>query len=230
MSKRSEEQEEQGPVGCPEWMLTYSDSVTLLCTFFIMLLTFSSFDKETFQRLATSMVGSARPGLSQSPSRGGRESLTWRERLRSGRAQTQGSEMPAMLQESDTEDVPAVDLAALVRVERVEDARVIIVPSRAIFLGSTAQLSHTGKAFLQVMVELVQSPTAQITVAEIGPEDIFQSNTRSLGAPRAWQVIQYLTGEQSAAGIENFGLSTASILPEAREVQKRRLEIWISRM
>ena len=61
--------EESGAPGCPAWMLTYSDTVTLLCTFFILLLTFSSFDDEDFKVLSNSLGGMSKPGIFSTHSR-----------------------------------------------------------------------------------------------------------------------------------------------------------------
>lgn len=43
----------QGPG--EEWMLTYMDTVTLLVTLFVMILSFANFDKTTFERFTNSM-------------------------------------------------------------------------------------------------------------------------------------------------------------------------------
>ena len=49
-------QEEEDPGGAPEWMVTFSDCMTLLLTFFVLLLSFSSFDKETLPALGQSLA------------------------------------------------------------------------------------------------------------------------------------------------------------------------------
>jgi chemotaxis protein MotB len=46
---------EQASEGAPEWMATYSDMVTLLLTFFIMLFAMSTVDKNTFEEVAKSL-------------------------------------------------------------------------------------------------------------------------------------------------------------------------------
>lgn len=44
MGKKREKKQEEKSGGAPEWMITYSDMVTLLLTFFVMLLAMASFD------------------------------------------------------------------------------------------------------------------------------------------------------------------------------------------
>lgn len=49
---------EQSSEGSPEWLTTYSDLVTLLLTFFIMLFAMSSINKQKFEDLARSLSAS----------------------------------------------------------------------------------------------------------------------------------------------------------------------------
>ena len=43
----------------PVWFMTYSDVITLLMTFFILLLTFASSEPEKFRRMQSVMFGGA---------------------------------------------------------------------------------------------------------------------------------------------------------------------------
>ena len=43
--------------GSPAWMTTYSDMVTLLLTFFVLLYSFSSIDADKWQRLVVAFTG-----------------------------------------------------------------------------------------------------------------------------------------------------------------------------
>ncbi|AHM56653.1 hypothetical protein EAL2_c13580 [Peptoclostridium acidaminophilum DSM 3953] len=49
---------QQAPAGAPEWMTTYSDMVTLLLTFFILMFSFSSVDAQKFDSMMKSFQGS----------------------------------------------------------------------------------------------------------------------------------------------------------------------------
>jgi chemotaxis protein MotB len=48
---------EEGPPGAPAWMMTFSDITTLLLTFFILIMTFSTIEKEKFERAKGSFKG-----------------------------------------------------------------------------------------------------------------------------------------------------------------------------
>jgi len=53
MAKKQKKQ----PEGAPLWMVTYSDMVTLLLTFFVLLLSMASMDQVKFSKAASSMAG-----------------------------------------------------------------------------------------------------------------------------------------------------------------------------
>lgn len=44
MGRKKQREEPSGPAGAPEWVVTFTDMISLLVTFFILLLTFSSMD------------------------------------------------------------------------------------------------------------------------------------------------------------------------------------------
>ncbi len=55
MSAKKREVEEEQSEGAPEWMTTYSDLVTLLLTFFILLFSMAVIDKQKFVEVANSL-------------------------------------------------------------------------------------------------------------------------------------------------------------------------------
>ncbi|MCP4376536.1 MAG: hypothetical protein GY794_10240 [bacterium] len=60
---------EEAPPGVPAWMLTFCDCMTLLLTFFVLLLSFSSFDEATQRRLNGAMQFRSAPSVSTKTSR-----------------------------------------------------------------------------------------------------------------------------------------------------------------
>ncbi len=86
------------PDDIPAWFMTYSDVITLLMTFFILLLTFSTTEPERFEKVqtsvhnagaATGLVGKKIEGLTQD---------SWVTRIRppAARIATRGAEMPPL--------------------------------------------------------------------------------------------------------------------------------------
>ena len=80
----------------PSWVMTFSDVITLLMTFFILLLTFASDQKESFERMQVAVFGGGGgTGIAgENPDMMDRDSVLMRERPRSGRITRRGSEMP----------------------------------------------------------------------------------------------------------------------------------------
>lgn len=54
---REKKQPEQ-KAGCPEWLATYGDMVTLVLTFFVLLFSFSTIDAKKWQEVAAALSGS----------------------------------------------------------------------------------------------------------------------------------------------------------------------------
>ena len=82
----------------PSWFMTYSDVITLLMTFFILLLTFSTTEPERFEKIQVAMFGGAgSTGIAGDPPDGiERDSWVVRTRPPSARISMDGSEMPPM--------------------------------------------------------------------------------------------------------------------------------------
>jgi len=79
----------------PAWVMTFSDVITLLMTFFILLLTFASNQSESFDRMQVAMFGGGgATGVVGKADGMTKDALQMRERAYSGRTAPDGSEMP----------------------------------------------------------------------------------------------------------------------------------------
>lgn len=123
MGKKKPPPEKKGDV--PEWFMTYSDVITLLMTFFILLLTFASNEPEQFERIKSSLfAGAGGSGIAGEPVAGiERESLLVRMRPNSARIAANGTEMPPI--ESDPSNEVLTDA-----LQGLEDDEVREVPPR----------------------------------------------------------------------------------------------------
>jgi len=104
MAKEKPPPEKKGDV--PEWFMTYSDVITLLMTFFILLLTFASSEPEQFERIKSSLfAGAGGSGIAGEPVPGiERESLLVRMRPKAARMAASGTEMPPIETDPSTKD------------------------------------------------------------------------------------------------------------------------------
>ncbi len=82
------------PTEIPKWFVTYSDVITLLMTFFILLLTFASSEPEDLEKMQAATFGpSGTEGLAGQPTEGqDKNSLVVRYRPNSARSTGRGSE------------------------------------------------------------------------------------------------------------------------------------------
>ena len=84
------------PEDIPAWFMTYSDVITLLMTFFILLLTFATTEPDRFERVQQSVAnGGSGTGQAGDPILGPEyESWVQRVRPRAARMAMEGSEIP----------------------------------------------------------------------------------------------------------------------------------------
>lgn len=92
------------PEDIPAWFMTYSDVITLLMTFFILLLTFATTEPERFEKVTVSVFGAAgSTGVAgHKHDQLDRNSWSQRVRPRAARIAMQGSEMPPIEKEIST--------------------------------------------------------------------------------------------------------------------------------
>lgn len=89
----------------PAWFMTYSDVITLLMTFFILLLTFSSTEPEKFEQVSAKFLGDAGATgvVGYEHDKMEKTSYTERMRPRAARMAMNGSEMPPAKKEPSTQ-------------------------------------------------------------------------------------------------------------------------------
>lgn len=93
MAKKQTFEEPEDDV--PGWVMTFSDVITLLMTFFILLLTFATNQPETFDRMQVAVFGGGGASGFASKAEGmEKDALLMRERSRAGRMSQDGSEIP----------------------------------------------------------------------------------------------------------------------------------------
>lgn len=158
---RKKQPEEPGE-DIPVWFVTYSDVITLLMTFFILLLTFATSEPESFAQMQVNVFG-GRGGSGSAgelPDDAEKDSLLYRERPRASRKTIHGTEQAP--QYSDPQFEQFGD-----GIEGLEDplettfqsSHQIEVPLN-ILLTDEDQLTLQGKQRLQMIaIQLVKSDT-----------------------------------------------------------------------
>jgi len=217
--------------GAPEYMLTYGDMMTLLLTFFVLLVSFSSISQEAKLRRA---VGSLRGSLGAMPYE---QTIINPEILPipslSNLQEAELAESLVELAEATSEQA----VAEAIKLEKTEEGIKITIPDTVIFDSGRARLKDPVLPVLTAIAKLAQGwPNTVIieghTDADpLGPTAEFRDNTE-LSFYRANEVLQYFS---------YHGLDKKHMIPVARgeyepidtndtpegKAHNRRVEIFI---
>ncbi len=213
---------EESPGGAPKWMVTFSDCMTLLLTFFVLLLTFSSFDDKTFSKMTTSLSNAKQSvGLKRKVE----DAVNTTVPVQYQPDRTRGSEKPDP--EGDREGHVEDGQTHL----DFEQRRVYLVPSSEIFLGLGAEISKAGKELLGDFAFVAVDMPHPVVISE-HRQPAGKGEDR-LGMRRTWAVVRYLT-ETESLDRRRFAISSSPTVPaenippgEAVRNQSRLLAITL---
>ena len=202
MGRGSNKAESDEAPGAPGWMVTFSDCMTLLLTFFVLLLSFSSFDEKVFRRLQASFFN-ALPGAIQSDE-ANRDAVLPTEQIEETPELIKGSEKPTLikgLKDNLKEDTPT-DFRRL---------KVFSISSERIFWGRGTLISAEGRRIMTKMASFLKEVPTRVVVSENGLGS--EEGAEQLGLSRAWAVMEYLTTEHNI-NKKWFSISAASTLAQ----------------
>jgi chemotaxis protein MotB len=191
-------------------MLTFSDCMTLLLTFFVMLLAFSSFDPEPLAFISGAINEPTRPSVNRAIRLPNTSPLEPQEQIVDRTAE--GAEKPDF-DRLDPILQPRRPLDALSR-DAYRDRRVLAIPSDLLFWGLGSQLKPEAAELLLPVAEYLGLVSSQVVVAETsaagaGPT---AEAAEHRAMARAWVLVDHLT---RAAGLEpgRFSVSTSLSAP-----------------
>ncbi len=202
MARKRKQAEPDGPAGAPEWMVTFSDCMTLLLTFFVLLLSFSSFSDLLLIDLK--VIFAKQFSLSPQTSRE-REALTHTKLIHYDDIINKGSEKPTLAR--GVED----NLRKETEPENFHDWKVFLVSSDKIFWGKGVTISFQGRKTLTTMASLLKEVPNRVVISENRQGDTMSGE--DFGLQRAWAVMEYFTIEQ---GLDRrqFSISAASTVAQ----------------
>ncbi|MCP4455408.1 MAG: hypothetical protein GY809_28445 [Planctomycetes bacterium] len=209
---------EEAEAGAPEWMVTFSDCMTLLLTFFVLLLSFSSFsDVSDYKKMTVSFADQFASLSEGSEER--RAMLSSSVMNHPKKEVEQGSEIRSPLDEATKEGGK--------KKTHEPDAhrnKVFVVPSDKIYWGKGIVLSAQGRALLSDMASFLKEVPNRIVVSECPTES--RSSGDEVGLQRAWSVVDYL--KRSGVKIDRLSISSASTIMnegDSPEENKRTLQV-----
>jgi len=204
MARDKKQVESDEAPGAPDWMVTFSDCMTLLLTFFVLLLSFSSFDDDRiflrlrviYSKALTSIVPMTQVE---------RDALLYLPPVKYVAELSDGSETPTMeqgLKDGLMKEAKIIDITTGVA---------FLVPSKKFFWAQGSVLSVEGRRILDTMTPFLKASPSRVVISENGPIDN-QSN-ESFGLPRAWAVMEYLV-EEKKIDRDRFSISADGALAQ----------------
>jgi chemotaxis protein MotB len=203
MERLNTQQEPDEAAGAPEWMVTFSDCMTLLLTFFVLLLSFSSFDERIFQQLRNIFADSL-PAVSPKTKKD-KDAVSSTRQIQATTDLSQGSEKPTL--ETGAENVSKQDTEPV----DFHSRKVFLISSDRIFWGRGSAISPKGRKVMTIMASFLKNVPGPVVISENGmPND---KDNKYSGLPRAWSVMEYFISKQNLDK-NRFSISATSTLPQ----------------
>lgn len=198
MAGRKIRQEEQGPLGAPEWMVTFCDCMTLLLTFFVLLLSFTSFGEKTLPNLGNAFSDSMSSSIGLK-SRSEQKAMSAQQQLKEAERVNKGSDIqPATENEINriTKQKKPIDFKNL---------KVFTIASEKLFWGDGVAISRSGQKLLHSLSILFKIVPSRVVISENGPH-----TDQQMAIKRSLAIVEYMT----LRGLEsnNFSVTTSSMM------------------
>lgn len=213
--KNSVEEEEKG---APEWMVTFSDCMTLLLTFFVLLLSFSSFSDVSDYRKMTVSFADRFSSVTQSQAER-RAMLVSTLTVHPKKEVEKGSETRSTKvgdgEEGGKNESEDPDF---------HDKKIFVVASDRVYWGKGVVLSAQGRAILDDMVFFLKEVTNRIVISECDAGRVASGD--EVGLQRAWSVADYL--KRSGIKMDRMSISSDStIMHEGDTPTKNRRNLQV---
>ena len=216
MARRKKGKSDEGPNGPGDWIVTFSDCMTLLLCFFVLLLTFSSFDEVELQKLAGVFANESQTSIFPVPREIKDSALKPPERVID--VTRVGSEMPTMTPDPRLE-FPG-RLSAVLDDEAHKDRKIFYIPSEALFWGDGSVLRPRGQAYLRSIGRFMRMIPSRVVIGENCPP-ARRDETEQSRLDRAWAVMRFFT-EQVRLPAKRFNI-TASMTSTPARLRGRRV-------
>ncbi len=222
--------EEECKAGAPAWMVTYGDMMTLLLTFFVLIVSMSSIEQVKFE----AAISSIRDGMGMWPSsQGMMEKLQMEEKIRRAtETQEMVEEMAQTLQELGMEDA--------VEIYNTPNGVRMIIDDPLLFESGSARMSAKFQALLLKIADIIKRMKYDEIRVEGHTDNVpistpeFPSNWE-LSAARALRATKFMAfrggvepEKMSAVGYGEYRSRDTNDTPMGR-AKNRRVEIFLEK-
>jgi len=231
-----EDAEEEEAGGAPGWITTFADLMSLLLTFFILMLSFSSMRAEQLKQMVTAVRQSM--GVTQNQFSNVKEDVDIPaivERM---------ADTPGTMGMDDTENsmksfVASKGFSSNISIEKNNRGVVMRIKNDLLFIRGSAELSKKAFPVLDEFGRIIRNKVFFISVEghtdNLNIRTIRYPSNWELGADRAGSVARYLISEGHMAPsrflVTSFGATMPLVENDTDEhrAENRRVEIVLSR-
>ena len=218
-NKRRQSADSGGEVGA--WIVTFSDCMTLLLCFFVLLLTFSSFDEASlkklqgvFDRMEVDSFDEVRTVRKDSLVAPVERPVDFTD---------EGSEKPTDSEKKITKNPK--EPRVITDSDAFSDRKVFYIPSERLFWGEGSSIKSSGKKQLEILAAFMKRLPCQTTIGELAPEKGPQdSPSPQKSLERAWAIANYLTEKQGLPK-SSFSVAVPNLGPAERPYRQRMIQI-----
>ena len=209
MPTRRKSNDVDDSLGVPGWMVTFSDCMTLLLCFFVMLVTFSSFDEDALKRISGvfknrtyGWIFPIRRMVKDSMVDNVDRPTDWTD---------EGSEKPTDWKRELTK-FPKPPLE-IIEADAYRDRKVFDIPSERLFYGRGTALRPAGRAYLRMIGSFMALVPCRVVISEIAAPG--EERRAEMSLERAWTIMKRLV---DAGGLDSdrFHITCGQDLPAGR--------------
>jgi chemotaxis protein MotB len=205
--KEKKAEEPGGEPGAPLWMVSFTDAMTNLLTFFILLVTFAAFG-DAEKPSSPGMGPGTGDATVQTKKKDGKASH-FPSPDNPGQRPGEGSEKPTGRELSEVQR-PRAPIGIL-DTEAYADRKIIVLRSKYLFFGWGSFLTEAGQTRLAQIAPFLRAVPCQVVIGESSAQHqnnrLF--NRSNLGPSRASSVVQYFTEKEQLAA-ERFSVSAVT--------------------
>jgi hypothetical protein len=185
--------------GAPEWMLTFSDCMTLLLTFFVLLITFSMPGDSEVKGMREAAARFL-PGFDWA-NKMYRDSMSKYFDFYPAEGVEAGSERPTLQKGTKS------GLKETKGPSDFDIAKVFSIPSGNIFYGRGSAISSSGRDIMATMAAFLGKVPNRVVICEYGPKG--NKDSEEMGLQRGWAVMEYLTTKHNLSK-KRFSISCSA--------------------
>ncbi len=215
--------------GAPGWMVTFADLMTLLLTFFVLLLSMSTLDNQRVKLALGSLRGSTGVLDGGGQPREGRKEIVQIPRVSQG-------DMKSLMTRIERAKSEHQDRASndMIQIGHKDETVIMSIPDSLLFAPGQTDINPVAFPFLEDLSAVISETESTVEVIghsdNSGPSGYYQSNWE-IGAARALAVLLYLQSEGNVEGHRLKASTHGEYLPkfenntELGRAKNRRVEL-----